>query len=118
MSMFWVMRASQEAKGASSEAARAAGSAQRARNDVAELESRLDRSLLACEAMWTILRDKLGVTDVELVERINDIDLSDGKLDGKVRKEAVSCPKCSRTISRRFPKCMYCGQPLVHDPFA
>ena len=83
-----------------------------------ELEARLDRALLACEALWTLVRDKLGVTDVELVERMNDIDLSDGKLDGKVRRTGVSCPKCGRTIARRFPKCVYCGQPVVHDPFA
>ena len=49
---------------------------------------------------------------------VNDIDLSDGKLDGKVRKTAVSCPKCGRTIARRFQKCIYCGQPVLHDPFA
>ena len=61
---------------------------------------------------------KFGVTDIELVERINDIDLSDGRLDGKVRKTTVACPKCNRTISQRFPQCMYCGQPIVHDPFA
>ncbi len=91
--------------------------AQAARRDAHEVEGRLDRALLACEAMWSILRDKLGVTDVELIERINDIDLSDGRLDGKVRKTAVACPKCNRTISQRFPTCMYCGQPIVHDPF-
>ncbi len=118
MSMFWAMRATRGSTVAATEAARATGKAQSAQTHVAELEARLDRSLLACEAMWTILRDKLGMTDIELVERINDLDLSDGTLDGKVRKGAVSCPKCSRTISRRFPKCMYCGQPLVHDPFA
>lgn len=88
------------------------------RRGISEIEARLDRTLLTCEAMWTILRDKLGVSDVELVERINELDLSDGKLDGKVRKTAVACPSCHRTISPRFPKCMYCGQPIVHDPFA
>ncbi len=104
--------------GGHGEAARATGDARRARTDVQELEARLDKALLASEAMWTIMRDKLGLDDVQLVERINDIDLSDGKLDGKVRKTAVTCPKCSRTIAPRFAKCMYCGQPIVHDPFA
>ncbi|UCE59105.1 MAG: hypothetical protein JSU63_16875 [Phycisphaerales bacterium] len=97
---------------------RQSGDAKTARAKARELEERLDRAMLACEAMWSLLRDKLGVTDVELVQRINDLDLSDGKLDGKVRKSAVSCPKCNRTISPRFPQCMYCGQPIVHDPFA
>ncbi len=99
------------------EAARATGDARRARTDVDALEARLDKALLACEAMWTIMRDKFGLDDAQLVERINDIDLSDGELDGKTRKPAVACPKCGRKISQRFPKCMYCGQPIVHDPF-
>jgi len=85
---------------------------------VQAMDDRLDRALLACEAMWTLLRDKLGVTDQELIERINDIDLSDGKLDGKVRKTPVACPKCRRTIAPRFNQCMYCGQPIMQDPFA
>ena len=84
---------------------------------VSELEARFERALLMCEAMWTILRDKLGVTDLELLQRINDLDLSDGQLDGKVRKGAVACPQCGRTIARRLPKCMYCGQAIMHDPF-
>ena len=100
---------------AHAEAAQAKGDARA--TTVAELEARLERTLLACEAMWTLLRDKIGLTDLELIERINDVDLSDGRLDGKVRKSAVSCPSCGRTISRRFPKCMYCGQAVMHDPF-
>ena len=103
---------------AASDAAKATGDARAAKRNVADIEARLDRTLLACEAMWTLLRDKLGATDVQLIDRINEIDLSDGKLDGKVRKTAVSCPSCKRTISRRFPKCMYCGQAIMHDPFA
>ena len=88
------------------------------KTDIRELESRIDRAMMACEAMWSLMRDKLGVTDEELVERINEIDLSDGQLDGKVRKTVVACPKCNRTINPRLPKCMYCGQPVLHDPFA
>jgi len=65
-----------------------------------------------------LLRDKLGVTDVELLDRINELDLSDGKLDGKFRKTPVSCPKCKRTIARRSKQCIYCGQPVVKDPIA
>lgn len=100
------------------EVAKAGGDARRARTDYQELEARLDKAVLACEAMWTLIREKLDMDDVQLVDRINDIDLSDGMLDGKVRKKAVKCPKCNRNISPRFPKCNYCGQPIVHDPFA
>jgi len=102
---------------ASRESAEAKGAARSAAQQVEDVGGRLDRMLLVCEALWTLLRDRLGVTDVELVDRINEIDLSDGRLDGKVRKSAVTCPGCGRTIARRFPKCMYCGQAVVHDPF-
>ena len=118
MSMFWGMSAARSAAASQTAATRASSDARQAQTEVQELEARLDRVMLASEAMWTLLREKMGVTDEELLNRINDIDLSDGKLDGKVRKTAVSCPKCSRTISRRFPQCMYCGQPIMHDPFS
>ncbi len=117
MSVFWKMTRAQGAQ-ASADAAQAQGTARRVGNDLKDLEDQVDRAMLACEAMWTIMRDKLGLTDIELIERINDVDLSDGKLDGKVRKTPVTCPKCGRTIASRFPKCMYCGQMVVHDPFA
>lgn len=94
----------------------AAQANQRVRVD--QLEDRLDRALLACEALWTMLRDRLGISEEDLIERVNLLDLSDGQLDGKVRKPPVSCPRCQRTIASRFSKCMYCGQPIMHDPFA
>jgi len=92
--------------------------ANRAQTRALEVEDRLQRLSLACEAMWSLLRDKFGVTDEELLNRLNELDLSDGQLDGKVRKPAVACPKCGRTIARRNPTCMYCGQPIMQDPFA
>ena len=116
MSFFWSVPPDPSG-GELIDAAQTAGVARKAQTDVQEFAARLDRAMLACEALWTLLRDKLGVTDEELAQRMNDVDLSDGKLDGKVRKGAVTCPSCGRTIARRFPKCMYCGQPVVHDPF-
>lgn len=102
---------------ASLDAADAKSSARHAKTNVQELEMRLDSAMLACEAMWSLLRDKLDMTDDDLATRINDIDLSDGRLDGKVRKPPVKCPKCQKAVSRRMPRCMYCGQPVEKDPF-
>ena len=119
MSMFWAMNRVGSSMYAAAEAGAASRDAAKANTKAAEVEAKCDRALLVCEALWTILRDKLGVPEQELVARVNDIDLSDGRLDGKVKKvNAVSCPSCGRTIARRFPKCIYCGQPVVHDPFA
>lgn len=118
MSTFWPLRGEIDGGTIRAETDAAAANARRARQSADELELRLERAMLANEAMWSLLREKLHLTDVDLAQRINEIDLSDGTLDGKVRKSAVSCPKCQRAIARRFNKCMYCGQMVVQDPFA
>lgn len=115
MSFFWAMR---RAVHTSAEVSSAKNAAREARREAESVEDKLDRALIACEAMWSLLRDKVGVTDMELLDRITEIDLSDGELDGKVRKTPVTCPKCSRVIARRFKRCIYCGQPVIHDPFS
>jgi len=74
-----------------------------------ELGHRTDRLALATMAVWSLMCDKFGLTDADLEARMNEIDLSDGKLDGKVRVEARSCPSCNRTLSKRQSKCIYCG---------
>ncbi len=118
MSMFWALASHGTARRAQVEAAGASREARAAQTSASDLEDRLERALMACEALWSLVRDKLELIDLQLIDRINELDLSDGKLDGKVRKTAVTCPSCNRTIARRFPKCMYCGQAVVHDPFA
>jgi len=98
-----------------SDARRKASSAQTRSQQV---EDRLDRAMLACEAMWSLLRDKLGVTDEMLMARITEIDLSDGKLDRKVSRPVAPCPHCQRPNSSRFNRCVYCGKDLPSAPFA
>jgi hypothetical protein len=61
-------------------------------------------------AMWSILEEKLGVTEAQLAERVREIDMRDGKLDGRYAPEAMECPKCKRTMSVRHNRCMYCGE--------
>ncbi len=118
MSTFWAVNGVAAGVAAAQQAGDAATAARRAQAKTVEIEAKCDRALLVCEALWTLLRDKLGVSEEELVERVNDIDLTDGQLDGKVRRaQAHACPSCGRTIAKRFPKCIYCAQPVVHDPF-
>lgn len=97
----------------------AARTGRRTENKVEYLEARCDRLAMLCEAMWTMLRDQLKLTDEQLLDRINEIDLTDGRLDGKVeRGRAIICQKCGRNVSRKFSKCFYCGALLAQDPFA
>ncbi len=80
------------------------------RNKVRDLEHEVDRLKLMNQALWELLRDKLKVSDAELVKRVSEIDLRDGVADGRMTDVALKCPTCSRVSSSRHWKCLYCGQ--------
>ena len=95
--------ATHRANAAQSEAARATTAVQRAEFDI-------ERLLMITEALWTILKEQHGYTDEELQKRVMQIDLRDGKLDGRVAPDApAKCPKCDRPLAKKRPRCIYCG---------
>jgi len=91
-----------ESVGATSRTSRAEG---RARN----LEARLEKLSLVCAAMWELLREKTGLTEEDLKVCVRQIDLVDGRADGKVAKTVSRCAKCDRVMSARHTRCLYCG---------
>ncbi len=104
---------------AEGQANRAAHNAREAHHKSSSHESRLDTMTLAVMAMWSILQDRLGVTEAQLVERMQQLDLSDGKVDGKVAQPSSTCGSCSRVMSARYKRCIYCGgESLDIRPFA
>ena len=75
-----------------------------------ETERQLGRTMLAVEALFEILVEKGLVTTAELFARIDEIDLRDGKMDGKISPVALECLECGRPVSSKSAKCMYCGE--------
>jgi hypothetical protein len=87
--------------------------------DVARLQAQVERLLIVTEALWTILREKTGLDEQELLRQMVQIDLRDGKLDGRVASTPPEpCPKCHRIVSKGAIRCLYCGEPLLTNPFA
>jgi ribosomal protein S27AE len=91
----------------SSDAGAKADAAQR---EIIKLRASLGKSMLICEALWEILRDKAKLTDDDLHNKMHEIDMRDGTLDGKNVRKAVDCPDCGRKVSARHPMCIYCGK--------
>lgn len=79
------------------------------------LEEKFNQMVLANQALWEILKEKLGATDRDLAEKIMEIDLRDGKLDGRLSSAPADCPKCGSKISREFNRCLFCGYNAVHS---
>jgi hypothetical protein len=98
-----------DAKG---EAVRAQSAAASATARASELQEKVDRLTLACQAMWEILRTRLGVQDRELIAKIEEIDLRDGSRDQRIAPRPTLCPKCSRQNSTRHTRCIYCSTDL------
>jgi len=74
------------------------------------LRDKVDHLSLVCMAMCELLED-VGFDKSMLADKIQEIDLRDGKLDGKF-VEKIACPKCTREVAARHRQCMYCGTPL------
>ena len=77
---------------------------------VVHLEERLDKLGLICRAMWSFLQEATQLSEEALMDRVKEVDLTDGKLDGKVTKPAVQCPNCGKVMSPRHHRCIWCGE--------
>jgi hypothetical protein len=87
--------------------------------EAARLQMQVERLLMITEALWGILKEQHGFDDKELQKRIVEIDLRDGRMDGRVAATPPApCPKCGRVVPKQSVRCMYCGEPLLMDPFA
>lgn len=78
----------------------------------------IERLLMITEALWSVLKEQHGYTDEELFRRVSEIDLRDGRLDGRVAPGPPSaCPHCGRIMNRGRPICIFCGRASVANPF-
>jgi hypothetical protein len=104
---------------AQTDASDAQASAREAKTEAELLRHDVDRLLLITEALWTFLKKEHGYTDEQLADAVKEIDLRDGRLDGKAAKAPPQpCPKCGRVNSGKQSLCIYCGAALPMTLFA
>jgi hypothetical protein len=101
------------------EASEARGKAQDASTQIQFMKQDIERLLMISEALWMLLQRAHGYKEEDLKKLINEIDLRDGSLDGRVaKKDTIECPSCGRIASLRQNRCIFCGQALQPQPFA
>lgn len=101
-----------EVANANSKATSAENKARTAEFDVQQLANRIDSLALTCQAMWELLREKTDLTDEDLRQRMEEVDLRDGTADGRLKPVAVDCNECGRPVNSRRGTCLYCGHEM------
>lgn len=91
--------------------------ARQAKAQVQVLEQNLAKALMINEALWEIIRDKLNLKDEDLYNKLYEVDMRDGQLDGKNQQSVSECPKCQRKNSPRHAACIYCGEVIDQSVF-
>ena len=82
-------------------------------HDMRDLVQRHEQLKLVTMAMWTLLKEHSGLTENDLRKYIEQVDLMDGKLDGRINtKGQCKCSGCQRTLLTTALACPYCGTPL------
>jgi hypothetical protein len=97
------------------------GSGQRnyqAEMNIRQLENNLAKMYMIAEALWELCSEKLKITEKQLYDKLYEIDMRDGVLDGKNQRKAGPCPKCNRPVSQRHNTCLYCGEVLDTSVFS
>jgi hypothetical protein len=100
---------SKSARNAEQRSEEALNRARDATEETRDLRAQIERLQMICEGMWSILKERVGATEQQLLDLIEEIDLRDGKLDGRSSKAPVKCARCQRVVSVRTNACLYCG---------
>jgi hypothetical protein len=96
----------------------AAKKAMDARSEVQVLRAAIDKLILLDRALWEIIAESQGLTEEYLLDKVNEIDLRDGVLDGRMREPIRKCASCGKILQQGYLKCIYCGtKNEVANPF-
>lgn len=77
-----------------------------------QMEKRMNRLTLHCQAMWELLRERAEFTDDQLAAKVLEVDLRDGRNDGRIATQIMDCPGCGRKTNSKRSSCVICGAEL------
>ncbi len=113
--MIWDAYQQGQINSAGRSAERAERKSEGLRDDAVQLQRQVDHLTLACQSMWELLRDRTEFTELELEEKILEVDLRDGRADAKIGTQVLQCPACGKNTNSKRPTCIICGAP-IHKP--
>jgi len=116
MSFLWDLNQNLKIHTVQTDANRANYKADKAgRKAVASLES-VERLTLILRAMWKLIEEHTDLTEEDLIKTVREIDLMDGRLDGKFKPDATpgTCQNCGNKVHPSQVQCQFCGKEVVN----
>ena len=113
--MFWELYQQSEIQAARVASSRAEARAGSAQDRMSRVERRLEALSLACQSMWELCSAEFKLSEEQLIAKMQEVDLRDGKLDGRMSPQAQECERCNRRANARRDKCLYCGHEFAAD---
>lgn len=89
--------------------------ARRAKTDILLIQNQIESLALTSQAMWELLRDNTKLTEKDIERKIGEIDLRDGRGDGKIGNSILKCENCNRNVSSTRRHCLFCGHQQTKD---
>jgi hypothetical protein len=114
MSFLWDWLQQEQIGDAQARISAARFDAKAALDEIAQLQQRVDRLSLLCQAMFEEMEKSAGLSEARLKERMLEIDLRDGKRDGRLAPSSGGkCPDCGHIITKIRSNCFWCGAKLT-----
>lgn len=110
--MIWELYQQGKIVDAENVAQRAMSKADRYAADIAQVQRQVERLSLACQAMWELLRERSGLTELDIENKMLEVDGRDGEVDGKIATQHLQCHVCGRPTNSRRTFCVMCGAPF------
>lgn len=79
--------------------------------DISYIDKKVDNLVLITQAIWELLEES-GISEIQLENKIQEIDLRDGIADGKIGNNIETCPECGKKPKIRRANCFWCGAKL------
>jgi len=72
------------------------------------LEDRLEHLTVVCEALWSLLHERLGLSDEQLVAAVTAL-LEERAAVERTAVAPERCPSCDAALNRDLDHCQFCG---------
>jgi len=81
-------------------------------DDIKRVGNQVEMLAITCQALWELLRERTRLEDGDVLRKVEEIDLRDGTVDGKMTMRVRDCRACGRPNNSKRSNCLYCGGAL------